>query len=223
MSLFFFWRLVVCVSRMCGTASPSAGKQPGCGISRWAGKSVNLQPYLGRSPSVSSEVDILLSSETWHFCAPRFASRQNFLRAVWTLLSHNSYKEKSLGTRKKPGKDLSALLFLLCTVRVERFSCSNLTDVAGCVLPNPEVCVSGNRAQLLTAAQRPLLSTATNAGLAHQTKFITHPHVFYCLFRKMRASTTDEHFIKGDQQWGLWILRYTIHPVFFSFQGWKKS
>lgn len=55
-------------------------------------------------------------------------------------------KKRDWKTKKKPGKDLSALLFLLCTVWVESFSCSNLTDVTGCVLPNPEVCVSGNRA-----------------------------------------------------------------------------
>lgn len=144
---------------------------------------MNLQPYRGRSPSVSSEVDILLSSETRHFCAPRFASQQNFLRAVWTLLSRNSYKEKSLRRRKKPRKDLSALLFLLCTARVERFSCSNLTDVAGCVLPNPEVCVSGNRAELLTAARRsaPYCPRRTLQGSAIKQQRLTRIHPFLLL------------------------------------------
>lgn len=134
---------------------PADGEAAPAGISRWAGKSVNLQPYLGRSPSVSSEVDILLPLETRHFCAPRFASPKNFLRAAWTPPSQNSDKEKRLESRQKPGKDLSALLFLLCTVWVESFSCSNLTDVTGCVLPNPEVCVSGNRAQMLPADAAP--------------------------------------------------------------------
>lgn len=114
---------------------------------------MNLQPYLGRSPSGSSEADILLSSETRHVCAPRFASRKkSFYAQPGRPCPGTPTKKRERKPPKKPGKDLSALLFFLCTVWVESFSCSNLP---GCVLPNPELCVSGNRARLLSAAAAP--------------------------------------------------------------------
>lgn len=40
-------------------------------------RKVNLQPYLGRGPSVSSEVDILLLFYRHVLCAPRFSRKQN--------------------------------------------------------------------------------------------------------------------------------------------------
>lgn len=147
--------LVGCVSRTCGAASPSAWKRPG-----WHLK-VSKEKCELTAISRPESVWFLWS---WHPSLFRNATR---LRSSLRFTKKSFYaqpgrpcpgtptKKRDWKPPKKPGKDLSALLFFLCTVWVERFSCSNLPDVTGCVLPNPELRVSGNRARPLAAAAAP--------------------------------------------------------------------
>lgn len=128
------------------------------GISRWAEKkkSLNLQPYLGRGPSVSSEVDILQLLRNATLCAPRFASQSKFTH------SHRQFGFQTLldpKATRKAGRTFRPSCSSVAQLELRLFSSSsNLTDVTGCVLPNPEVCVSGNGAQQPSGGQ--------NAGAA---------------------------------------------------------
>ncbi len=90
---------------------------------------------------------------SWHppllrnatLCAPRFASVKS-LRTTWTVCLPNSPELKS--TERKPGRTFRPSCSSSAQFELRLFSSSsNLTDVTGCVLPNPEVCVSGNGAQ----------------------------------------------------------------------------
>lgn len=80
------------------------------------GEAHNLQPYLGRGPSPSSEVDILLCRETrlsaLH-CSHEEKLKRNFSPQTKRNFEKSNTPRKS---RKKSAQDLSALLFLLCTV-----------------------------------------------------------------------------------------------------------
>lgn len=139
-------KLRSCLS-LCGVR----GSRP-AGISRWA----QVKKKKSELTAISRPEPVCFVW-SWHppllrnatLCAPRFASVQTFY-AQSGRLGSTTIRSYAKETEKKPGKDLSALLFLLCTVWVEGFSSSssNLTDVTGCVLPNPELCVSGNGAQL---------------------------------------------------------------------------
>lgn len=66
---------------------------------------VNLQPYLGRSPSASSEVDILelLRNAT---LAPRSASQSKFTRSADGLLLELFWIQKCLEIREGPSGPL---------------------------------------------------------------------------------------------------------------------
>lgn len=94
-------------------------------------------------------------------CAPRFAfsvkiNKVKSLRTVWTVWIQNFSqleKKKDLQKREQtvegPSGPLVPLLHSLTFRLFSSSSSSNLTDVTGCVLPNPEVCVSGNGARFL--------------------------------------------------------------------------
>lgn len=158
------------MSRSSGAASPSVergGSRP-AGISRWAEKkrSLNLQPYLGRSPSVSSEVDILRDSLR---STVRFRKKTFFLRTVWTARFQNfPVLKMTLTTEGKPGRTFRPSCSSSAQFWVQSFSSSNLTDVTGCVLPNPEVCVSGNGAQL-PAGDRTAGTATPDVRFTHDT------------------------------------------------------
>lgn len=151
-----FWSFgVVCMWRSGAVARSSlslcsvrGSRLPG--ISRWAEESLNLQPYLGRSPSASSEVDILLSWET-RLCAPRFASVKS-LRTVWTACFPNSPQPKTLNTERKPIRTFRPSSCSSAQFDLRLFLLLQTPDVTGCV-PNPEVCVSGNGAQMPPGGQ----------------------------------------------------------------------
>lgn len=76
----------------------------------------NLQPYLGRSPSASSEADIPPCGTVRSAVHLGTNKLLLYARSVRTLQFHEWFPE----LREKPqpaGKDLSARLFLLCTAR----------------------------------------------------------------------------------------------------------
>lgn len=80
----------------------SEGKPPGwhLKVSTSHKKSLNLQPYLGRSPSVSSEVDILLCWET------RLSALHGSLQSkLFTRSLDGSGPQLSGATQKKPKRN----------------------------------------------------------------------------------------------------------------------
>lgn len=112
---------------------------------------------------------------SWHppllrnatLCAPRFASVQTFY-AQSGRLGSTTIRSYAKETEKKPGKDLSALLFLLCTVWVKVFLLLLQTSLMSLgvffLILNyafQETELSCLQAALLRA-QRPLLSAARN-------------------------------------------------------------